>query len=129
MDKGQKKDKGLYVDAETRQYLDDFKREIMETIRETTRILETHIKELITSTINPIQNDIERLRKNDETHYNNNLKMVERVGDLEGDMIKDGEKRLSKLEENKDGRQNRMGIIIGVTAIVMTLVVGLFVFL
>lgn len=128
MSDGRKKKGFITVDLDTRQYLDDFKREIMETLRETTRTLEAHIKELISSTINPIQSDITRLRQNDDDLYDKDLEMRDRVGQIEGVIIKDGEKRLSKLEENKDGRQNNTGVIIGISAAIIALV-GLLLFL
>ena len=107
------------MDVETRGFFDAFKKEILDALKES----ESHMKQLMEATVNPISRDTERLREDISELYTKDDKMVERVTAVEG--------RVGTIESKGHDRQFNMTTIISVivavvsvAAVIVVVVVG-----
>ena len=113
-------DKGCFeMDAGTKQYLDDFKQDIKESLQ----AIEKHIRELIESSIKPIEKQVDKHTIDIEQLYNFDREKRERDGKVEG--------RVKILEDDKQQHQfsTEMKIVIGIAIATMLVSIALAIFL
>jgi len=109
-------DKGTFeMDSGTKQYLDDFKQDIKESLQ----AIEKHIRELIESSIKPIEKQVDKHAFDIDQLYTFDREKRERVGRVEG--------RVKILEDDKQQNQfsTEMKIIIGVAVLTMVISIAL----
>ena len=114
----EKKNKGQFeMDLDTKQYLDDFKKDIKETLKN----IENHIKELIESTIKPIEKQLNQHTKDISDLYDKDRETRDRVGRVEG--------RVTTLEKGNNNRKFSTEMIIvvfiAIGSIITSIVLGL----
>jgi len=113
-----KKDKGHFeMDLDTKQYLDEFKKEIKETLQN----IENHIKELIESTIKPIEKQLNQHTNDISDLYDKDRETRDRLGHVEG--------RATTLEKGSSNKKFSTEMIIvvfiAIGSIITNIVLGL----
>lgn len=98
------------VDRDTKEYLDEFKKDIKEAINR----LEEHIKSLLESNIAPIQEQQKKHTEDIRDLYEKDREMRDRVGSLEG--------RVKTLEDDK--QDNRFSTEMKIVIVVALIGVG-----